>query len=74
MARSFASKSCCRAMSVVSAVKNTIESIRDFIAAARSMAGYRGHLESVVCSSLLSCGSDYSDVSCVDKSRANEAG
>ncbi len=45
-----------------------------FIAVARSKVDCRGHLGSVVCNSLLSCGSDYSDVSCVDNSRANEAG
>ena len=58
----------------VSVARIVRDSIIDFIAVARSMAGYRGHLESVVCNSLLSCGSDYSDVSCVDNSRANEAG
>jgi hypothetical protein len=58
----------------VSVTRIVRDSIRVFIVVARSMAGYRGHLESVVCSSLLSCGSDYSDVSCVDKTRANEAG
>jgi hypothetical protein len=58
----------------VSATRIVRDNIIDFIVVARSMASYRGHLESVVCSSLLSCGSDYSDVSCVDKSQANEAG
>jgi hypothetical protein len=58
----------------VSVTRIVMASMSGFIVVARSMAGYRGHLESVVCNSLLSCGSDYSDVSCVDKTRANEAG
>ena len=58
----------------VSVARIVMANMRGFIVVARSMASYREHLESVVCNSLLFCGSDYSDVSCVDKSRANVAG